>query len=81
MIKVEVNNHEIALNVNGRLREIIFEHAIFTKSLYDQIRKTSPEDAEDIAKMWTDPEYWKMIIEHDENEGREGETLRWTMKL
>lgn len=82
MLKIHVPDGGIgcSIEVSGLLPDVLRDLAIVQRKIYDCL----PEEAKkDMLRIYTDPEYWKMVLTDEDDSivnSKEGRKIRWIME-
>ena len=76
MLKIQVADGVTQIEASGSFKNILIDLADIQRKIYDAL----PDEAqEDMLKIYTDPEYWKIVLK-EKHEAIEGRRMRWIME-
>ena len=88
MLKIHVPDGGIGCSIeaSGLFPDVLRDLAIVQRKIYD----TLPEEAkEDMLRIYTDPEYWKLVLTYEDDgttetvntlKATKGRRMRWIME-
>lgn len=77
MLKIQVANGEIQIEASGSFKNLLMDLAEIQKRIYDYLPEKCKKD---MYAIYTDPKYWNIVFEKDDETAEEGRRMRWIME-